>query len=459
MPKLSTDSYNSPEWNPRKINEQQKHKLAKSLAEFGDLSGIVVNKTTGNYIGGNQRIDQLGSCPIIVTKIFKKGESPTGTSREGYIESTSGERFSWREVVWDEAREKAANIAANAHGGDWDWAKLVEPCIEVREAGIDLDLLGIDDRVLQGLLYIEPDSDTGNGNGSASGDGVESTREVPEGSVYRMSRSSDNYLICGDSTEQWVYDALIELSGVSEIEMVMTSPPYDNQRTYDQNEELDWTDLMTKVFSLIPYSPKCQAIVNLGLYYNKLQWVSYWDEWLTWMSDHKWLHAGWYIWDQGSGLPGDWKGRLAPSFEFLFHLSRGRVDLNKIHPKAVKTSAGEKFGIRKKDGKVASNAKAAKDYDQSYRVSDSVVRVPRARTAGIPGDHPAAYPPELAMRMIATFSKEGHSVIDPFCGSGSTLIASDATNRIGLGIEKNPKYVASTLDRLELLGFEVERLT
>ncbi|MEH7830484.1 hypothetical protein [Gemmobacter denitrificans] len=35
-----------------------------------------------------------------------------------------------------------------------------------------------------------------------------------------------------------------------------------------------------------------------------------------------WRRFGWYVWDQGPGLPGDWDGRLAPSHEFIFHFNR-----------------------------------------------------------------------------------------------------------------------------------------
>jgi hypothetical protein len=41
-----------------------------------------------------------------------------------------------------------------------------------------------------------------------------------------------------------------------------------------------------------------------------------------WMREQGWRRFGWYVWDQGSGMPGDWNGRLAPSFEFVWHFNR-----------------------------------------------------------------------------------------------------------------------------------------
>lgn len=47
------------DYNPRKISSQQLKRLKKSLNEFGDLSGFVVNVRTGNLIGGHQRLKCL----------------------------------------------------------------------------------------------------------------------------------------------------------------------------------------------------------------------------------------------------------------------------------------------------------------------------------------------------------------------------------------------------------------
>lgn len=55
-------------------------------------------------------------------------------------------------------------------------------------------------------------------------------------------------------------------------------------------------------------------------------------------------------------------------------------------------------------------------------------------------DHPATYSPTMIESFINFFTKEGMNVFDPFAGIGSTLVAAKRTNRIGYGIELNPKY-------------------
>ena len=56
--------------------------------------------------------------------------------------------------------------------------------------------------------------------------------------------------------------------------------------------------------------------------------------------------------------------------------------------------------------------------------------------------------------MIANSSRPGELVYDPFCGSGSTLIAAHQLGRIGYGVEIDAGYVAVTLERLSLLGLK-----
>lgn len=55
-------------------------------------------------------------------------------------------------------------------------------------------------------------------------------------------------------------------------------------------------------------------------------------------------------------------------------------------------------------------------------------------------DHPATFSPTMVSNFIRFFTKEGQTILDPFVGIGSTLVACDRTNRKGIGIELNPKY-------------------
>ena len=75
-----------------------------------------------------------------------------------------------------------------------------------------------------------------------------------------------------------------------------------------------------------------QVLVNLGLIHRDNEVIPYWDGWQAWMRSQGWRRFAWYVWDQGPGMPGDWQGRLAPSFEFVFHFNRESRKPNKIVP-------------------------------------------------------------------------------------------------------------------------------
>ncbi|MEN6643399.1 MAG: DNA methyltransferase [Armatimonadia bacterium] len=66
--------------------------------------------------------------------------------------------------------------------------------------------------------------------------------------------------------------------------------------------------------------------------------------------------------------------------------------------------------------------------------------------------HPARYPEELVSEFVQFFTKQGERVLDPFCGSGATLVSCHETGRQGVGVELSGRYVEITRRRLQSLG-------
>ena len=77
--------------------------------------------------------------------------------------------------------------------------------------------------------------------------------------------------------------------------------------------------------------------------------------------------------------------------------------------------------------------------------------------------HPAKFPETMAQEFIEFFTKQGQTVLDPMCGTGSTLVAALRAGRHSYGIELNPKYAEITkkivAEERALLGSQVEGLT
>jgi hypothetical protein len=139
--------------NPRKISDEQLSMLKAAMTAFGDLSGLIVNEKTGRMIGGHQRVKILGSAPITIVKRFPK-PTARGTVAEGFV-TYGGERFVYREVQWTEAKEKAAMIAANKQGGDWDLPDLAALVQDLNGTGVE-SLLGFTEAELKSMLDEPP---------------------------------------------------------------------------------------------------------------------------------------------------------------------------------------------------------------------------------------------------------------------------------------------------------------
>ncbi len=141
--------------NPRIISDARLEQLRKALDSFGDLSGIVFNRKTKRLCGGHQRVKLFNpKTPVTVERKFAK-PSRTGTVAEGFV-ILNGERFAYREVHWDAAKEKAANIAANRGAGDWDLDQLGEWFQDLKDADFDLNLTLFDEDERQSFFEPKP---------------------------------------------------------------------------------------------------------------------------------------------------------------------------------------------------------------------------------------------------------------------------------------------------------------
>lgn len=64
-------------------------------------------------------------------------------------------------------------------------------------------------------------------------------------------------------------------------------------------------------------------------------------------------------------------------------------------------------------------------------------------------EHPAPFPLELANRLVRMFSFYGDTVVDPFCGSGTVMLAAIKSHRNSIGVEIEPHYCKMILHRIE----------
>ncbi|OHU93288.1 DNA modification methylase, partial [Ralstonia solanacearum] len=274
--------------------------------------------------------------------------------------------------------------------------------------------------------------------------------EVPVSRPGDVWLLGEHRLICGDATDSAVIAAL--MAG-QQAALCFTSPPYANQRNYTTGGIANWDVLMRGVFGNVPMAGDGQVLVNLGLVHRDSEVVPYWDAWIAWMRTQGWRRFGWYVWDQGPGMPGDWRGRLAPSFEFVFHFNREARQANKtvpckyagqdehLRPDGTSTSMRGKDGVR---GSWTHEGKLTQD----TRIPDSVIRVMRHKgKIGRDIDHPAVFPVALPQFVIEAYSDAGDVVFEPFGGSGTTMLAAQRAGRLCHSVEIAPEYVDVAIKR------------
>ena len=420
--------------NPRTHSDAQVAKLAASIVEFGWTNPVLVDGSQG-IIAGHGRLAAARKLGLAEVPVIELGHLTL-------------------------AQKRAYVIADNrlALDAGWDEEMLAIELAELSVSGYDLTLTGFTNDEIEELLV---DAEAGAGTDDSTDTSEDAADDVPDAPVNPVSRSGDVWqlgahrVICGDAADATVVTAL--MAGDTAV-LCFTSPPYGNQRDYT-NTIIDWDALMRGVFNQLPMAANGQVLVNLGLIHREQEVIPYWDGWLDWMRTQGWRRFAWYVWDQGPGLPGDWNGRLAPAFEFVFHFNRKDSEPrrpNKIvpciyagrdtHLRGDGTSAG---GMRNKDGsKTAWNHVG--QMTQETKIPDAVIRLMRHKgKIGQDIDHPAVFPVALPQHVLETYTDAGDIVFEPFCGSGTTLLAAQRIGRAVRATEIAPEYVDVTVKRFQ----------
>lgn len=391
--------------NARTHSEAQVQQIAASIQAFGWTNPILVDEV-GGVIAGHGRLAAASRLGLVeVPTICLPGLTAT--------------------------QRRALVIADNrlAENAGWDESLLAAELGALRLEDFDLALTGFSEQEIDALVARQ-----------AAHGGLTDPDAAPEPPAEPVSRVGDLWacgrhrVLCGDATNGMDVARLMDGRKAG---LCFTSPPYAQQRDYTK-AITDWDGLMRGVFGALPMDDSGQVLVNLGLVHRDGEWWPYWNSWVDWMREQGWRRFGWYVWDQGFGLPGDWNGRLAPSHEFIFHFNRESTEPSKwVEKKAenIKPRGAGESTMRGKDGKTKAFTNPGASA-QPTKVPDSIVRV--GRQVGSDG-HPAQFPvglPEFVMRSWP----EGVAY-EPFAGSGTSIIAAEQLGRDCCAMELAPEYV------------------
>lgn len=298
-------------------------------------------------------------------------------------------------VAMDEEKEKALNIALNKISGDWDKDKLALLIADLQGADFDVSLTGFEPAEIDALFKDTLKDGVKDDDFDVGAELAQPTMTKP-GDIWTLGR---HRLICGDSTKAETYDLLM---GSTKANLVITDPPYNvnYEGSAGKIKNDNMADEAFYNFLLDAYTQMHSAMADDASIY-------------VFHADTEGLNFRRAFADAGFYLSGCciWKKQS---------LVLGRSPYQWQHEPCL-------YGW-KKNGK-----------HQWYtgRKETTIWKFDKPKKNS---DHPTMKPIPLLAYPIMNSSMSNSVVLDPFGGSGSTLIACEQTDRICYTVELDEKF-------------------
>jgi DNA modification methylase len=290
-------------------------------------------------------------------------------------------------------------------------------------------------------LITEMSQEAGLLDGPGAGEVTED--EVPEPPVDPITKPGDLWLLgehrvlCGDSTKA---EDVERLMAGAKADLCFTSPPYSDQRTY--TGEADLSPQTLSLFIKEAAAVTDFVCMNLGIARRGGFVDRYWDHYIATADQAGLGLLSWNVWYRTGGFSiGQVTAMFPIEHEFIFVFGRSPGQLVPTVPNA---NGGEKVCSTNRDatGKIGSKKKMQV---RTHRELGTVLVSPPVNKNE---EHPAQFPVSLPAEYIKAFSG---NVYEPFCGSGTTLIAAEQLGRKCYGMEISPQYCDVIVKRWETL--------
>ncbi|MBI5359362.1 MAG: site-specific DNA-methyltransferase [Planctomycetes bacterium] len=245
-------------------------------------------------------------------------------------------------------------------------------------------------------------------------------------------------------------DELLHLPDNS-VDLIVTSPPYADQRknTYGgihADNYVEWFLPITQQLLRV-LKPNGTFILNIKEKVVEGERSTYVIELILEMKKQGWLWTEEFIWHKKNCYPGKWSNRFRDAWERLLQFNKSRTF--NMYQEAVMVPVGTWAKTRLKNlsdtDKVRDTSKVGSGFGKN--ISNWVGRnkayptnVLHLATECGNKKHSAAFPEELPEWFIKLFTKENDTVLDPFMGSGTTLLIANRLRRNAIGIDVVPDY-------------------
>lgn len=272
-------------------------------------------------------------------------------------------------------------------------------------------------------------------------------------------------VVIGDSL-----DVLRQLPDES-VNLIITSPPYADQRksTYGGvpvSEYVEWFKPFAAEMLRV-LADDGSFILNIKERVVNGERSTYVYELVIALRQMGWLWTEEYIWHKTTTAPGKWPNRFRDLWEHCYHFTKNKKFT--MNQEAVMVPVGDwsKSRLSNLSDKDRERQSSGVGSGFGKRVDNWV-----GRDMVYPGNvlhgssetrntgHSAAFPLWLPRWFIELFSNPGDLVLDPFLGSGTTLIAANAVGRRGFGVELLEEHEPIISKRLTdaSVGFDIVRL-
>lgn len=375
--------------HPRNARRGDVSAILASLRRFGQVRPIVVQASTGYVVAGNH----------VLAAMREAGEPKVAAVR---VELTDDDALAY--LVAD---NRTAEV------GGYDDPGLTAVLDELRSRGL-LDGTGFDDaevearlEALRDLASPPPDDDA--------------EPPIPEAPKVAGSREGEVYelgphrLLCGDSTDR---AQVALLTGDERAHAVVTDPPYAIYGSASGISSSVSDDGMVRPFFLDVLRLAQEVTVEFAQVYVCCDWRS-WAGWWEMAKRTELEPKNLLVWDKGSsGLGNNW----ANTYELIGYF---------VHmPPERSMTSGRRTGMRPV-------------------LRPNVLR--HDRVTGDERQHNAAKPVAMMRELITAGTDEGEVVLDPFGGSGSTMMAAEREGRVCWTIERDPLMCDVIRDRYAAL--------
>src|SRR3989339_744515 len=252
-------------------------------------------------------------------------------------------------------------------------------------------------------------------------------------------------ILLGDSRE------VLKEIGNDSIDLIVTSPPYADRRksTYggiDSEKYVEWF-LPVSEQLLRVLKPTGTFILNIKEKAENGERSTYVMELIKEMRKQGWLWTEEFIWHKKNSYPGKWPNRFRDSWERLLQFNKD--EKFNMYQEEVMVPMGDWSKSRLKNlsetDKMRDNSKVGSGFGKNIsnwldRDKAFPTNVLHLATECNNKNHSATFPEALPEWFIKLFTKEHDTVLDPFMGSGTTIIVAKRMRRNSIGIDISPEY-------------------